>query len=63
MVCGLVGLGRLPAEGQRDVLPILRWFASDTRWLGREDGAIALQRWDDADRHGLLSEMRSWLAR
>ena len=62
VVCGLVGLGRLLAEGRRDVLPILRRYASDTHWRSREGIAMALQRWGDADRHGLLSEMRSWAA-
>ena len=62
VVCGLVGLGRLLAEGRRDVLPILRRYASDTHWRSREGVAMALQRWGDADRHGLLSEMRSWAA-
>jgi len=58
--CGVVGLGRLLAEGRRDLLTRLRELASDPRWRTREAVAMALQRWGDADRHGLLLEMRSW---
>jgi hypothetical protein len=58
--CGVVGLGRLVAEGQHELVPTLRRHASDPRWRLREAVAMALQRlgYDDMDR--LLAEMRSW---
>ena len=43
-LCGAVGLGRLLAEGQLDVLPELRRHAADPRWRVREGVAMALQR-------------------
>jgi hypothetical protein len=59
-VCGVVGLGRLLAEGDGAVLADLRRLASDARWRTREAVAIALQRYGDADFDGLLREMRRW---
>jgi hypothetical protein len=41
--CGVLGLGRLLAEGQAEVLPVLRTAASDSRWRLRAV-AMALQR-------------------
>jgi hypothetical protein len=58
--CGVVGLGRLLAEGDAGVLPTLRRFASDPRWRLREGVAMALQRQGDVDMALLLSEMRLW---
>ncbi len=58
--CGTMGLGRLAAEGERDVLPRLRGLASDPRWRIREGVAMALQRLGAADMRALLAEMRSW---
>lgn len=60
VVCGIVGLGRLLAEGRRDDLPTLRIFASDERWRVREAVCMALQRWGDVDMDGLLAEMEGW---
>lgn len=60
--CGVVGLGRLLAEGRRDLLPIVRARASDARWRTREAVAMALQRWGDADMDALLDEMERWAA-
>ena len=37
--CGVEGLGRLIAEGQSDLWPTLRTFASDPRWRIREGAA------------------------
>jgi len=34
--CGVLGLGRLLAEGRRDLLAELRVWASDPRWRARE---------------------------
>jgi len=59
-LCGAVGLGRLLAEGCRDVLPTLRSCAFDPRWRMREGVAMALQRWGDVDLNGLLDEMERW---
>jgi hypothetical protein len=59
-VCGVVGFGRLVAEGRTDLVPELRAFASDPRWRTREAVAMALQRWGRADMRGLLAEMRRW---
>jgi hypothetical protein len=58
--CGVLGLGRLLAEGRRDVLETLRSFASDPRWRIREAVAMALQWYGAADMPSLLAEMRLW---
>ena len=58
--CGVVGLGRLVAEGHHELLPTLRHHASDPRWRLREAVAMALQRLGDADMDRLLAEMRCW---
>ena len=58
--CGVVGLGRLLAEGDLEVLPTLRRFAADPRWRLREAVAMALQRQGDVDMARLLTEMREW---
>jgi hypothetical protein len=58
--CGVLGLGQLLAQGDRDVLPLLRRHAADPRWRLREAVAMALQRWGDADMGGLLAEMAAW---
>ena len=59
-VCGVVGLGRLAAEGDRSVLKTLRGFASDPRWRMREGVAMALQRLGDQDMNALLRETAKW---
>jgi hypothetical protein len=59
-VCGVVGLGRLLAEGDGAVFAELRRLASDPRWRIREAVAIALQRLGDEDFDGLAREMRRW---
>jgi hypothetical protein len=58
--CGVVGLGRLAAEGEHDVLPAIRQLASDPRWRVREGVAMGLQRLGAVDMRTLLREMRSW---
>jgi hypothetical protein len=60
VVCGVVGLGRLLAEGDLDQLAVLRACANDPRWRVREAAAMALQRWGDADMPALLSAMNAW---
>ena len=59
-VCGVIGLGRLLADGDRSVLADLRRLAGDPRWRVREAVAIALQRFGDANFPALLTEMQEW---
>lgn len=59
-VCGVVGLGRLVAEGKTRFLKTLRLHASDPRWRIREGVAMALQRLGEKDMDLLLSEMEKW---
>ena len=58
--CGVLGLGRLLSEGNREVLPTLRKHGSDPRWRTREAVAMALQRWGRVDMGSLLEEMDAW---
>ena len=60
VVCGVVGLGRLLAEGDLDQLAMLRACANDPRWRVREAVAMALQRWGAADMPALLQAMHAW---
>ena len=60
-MCGVVGLGRLLAEGHVDQLAVLRECANDPRWRVREAVAMALQRWGDADMPALLRAMNEWV--
>ncbi len=59
-VCGVIGLGRLVAEGQVEHLMALRASAADSRWRIREAVAMALQRVGDKNMGLLLREMRKW---
>ena len=59
-VCGVVGLGKLIAEGNKEFIYTLRISASDARWRVREAVAIALQRFGVSDLDGLLCEMIEW---
>ena len=58
--CGVVGFGRLLAEGDIDMLTNIRSHASDPRWRVREAVAMALQRLGDVDMTRLISAMRDW---
>jgi hypothetical protein len=58
--CGVLGLGRLAAEGQRQALAELRLWASDPRWRIREAVAMALQHLGRVDMKALLDEMLLW---
>jgi hypothetical protein len=58
--CGVVGLGRLLAEGDDSLLETLRTHASDPRWRTREAVAMALQRFGDKDMDHLIAGMRKW---
>jgi len=59
-VCGVIGLGRLLADGDRSALVDLRRLAGDPRWRVREAVAIALQRFGGADFPALLTELQRW---
>ncbi|MGB8648717.1 MAG: hypothetical protein WCF84_26000, partial [Anaerolineae bacterium] len=59
-LCGVVGQGKLLAEGKKRPLKRLRALASDPRWRIREGAAMALQRWGDADMEALLAAMKKW---
>ena len=59
-VCGVIGLGRLLADGDRSALVDLRRLAGDPRWRVREAVAIGLQRFGDADFPALVTEMQRW---
>jgi hypothetical protein len=58
--CGIVGLGRLLAEGDTNLLKTLRRYASDPRWRIREGVAMALQRLGDVNMGRLIAAMREW---
>lgn len=58
--CGVMGLGRLLAEGRTEWLATLRESASDGRWRIREAVAMALQRWGQTEMELLLREMEGW---
>jgi hypothetical protein len=58
--CGVVGLGRLLVDGDRDALAELRGHASDRRWRVREAVAMALQRWGGGDFDALGTAMADW---
>ncbi len=58
--CGVVGLGRLLAEGEIVLLNTLRRYASDPRWRIREAVAMALQRLGDVNMGQLIGAMREW---
>jgi hypothetical protein len=59
--CGLLGLGRLVAEGEREHLATLRRYSNDPRWRMREAVAMALQWFGREDMAGLLAEMTRWV--
>ena len=58
--CGVLGLGRLLAEGKVELLEALRLHASDPRWRIREAVAMALQHLGREDIEALLQEMGEW---
>jgi hypothetical protein len=58
--CGVLGLGKLCADGEWEAMQTLRRFASDPRWRAREAVAMALHRVGEADMEALLAEMESW---
>ncbi len=58
--CGVVGLGRLLAEGDEKILDQLRLYASDPRWRMREGVAMALQQLGKRNMPALLKAMKTW---
>ena len=58
--CGVVGFGKLIANGNINFFPRLREYASDPRWRIREGTAIALQYVGDRDMKLLIKEMLVW---
>jgi hypothetical protein len=54
--CGVLGLGKLAAEGDYAQIAHLRSYASDGRWRIREGVATALQLVGDKDMDQLLQE-------
>ena len=58
--CGIIGLGRLAAEGQTDLLARIRSHANDPRWRMREGVSMALQRVGEVDMDRLIHEMEQW---
>ncbi len=58
--CGVLGLGRLSAEGSDEYLALIRSAASDPRWRIREASAMAMQLLGDADMDKMISEVRLW---
>jgi hypothetical protein len=58
--CGVLGLGKLAAEGDHLQIARLRTYASDPRWRIREAVATAMQLVGDRDMPLLLSEMAVW---
>ncbi len=60
--CGVLGLGRLAAEGDSSNIPIIRRYASDPRWRTREAVAMALQCVGRQDMDRLLEISEDWIA-
>ena len=58
--CGVLGLGRVIADGDRSYLPAVRAAASDSRWRLREAVAMGLQMWGEVDMPALIVEMTGW---
>ena len=60
-MCGVVGLGRLVAEGRAELAGELRVYAEDPRWRVREGVAMALQRLGDADTGRMFALAWGWV--
>jgi hypothetical protein len=58
--CGVIGYGRLLAEGEKSALQLLRRWASDGRWRLREAVAMAMQRYGERDMDGMLTAAEDW---
>lgn len=62
VLCGVIGLGRLLAEGAAEAEGTLKAYASDESWRAREGVAMALQRLGDLDLARLLNLVPLWAA-
>jgi hypothetical protein len=60
LFCGVLGLGKLVAEGDASQLPRLRSYASHKLWRVREAVATGLQLVGDKNTGLLLREMSVW---
>ncbi len=60
LFCGVLGLGKLAAEGATSELPRLRAYASNPSWRVREAVATALQLVGDADPSLLAETAATW---
>lgn len=60
LFCGIVGLGKLAAQGRQEMFARLQTYASDPRWRVREAAATGLQLAGDADMSALVKEMQQW---
>lgn len=58
--CGVVGLGRILAEGKMELLETLRPCSADPRWRIREAVAMALQRLGEKDMDALVQTVVPW---
>jgi hypothetical protein len=58
--CGVLGLGKLLADGKTSEFETLRRFANDPRWRVREAVAMALQRYGKENMDALIKEMKKW---
>jgi len=58
--CGVLGLGKLLADGDEGILEALRPYSSDPRWRTREAVATALQRLGKRNMGKLLEAMEAW---
>ena len=58
--CGVLGHGRLLAEGRASAATVLRAAASDPRWRVREAAAMGLQRLGQVDMSALLRIVEPW---
>ena len=59
-MCGVVGLGKLIAEGKEKYFNELRSHAADSRWRIREGVAFGLQIIGNKSPKKLLEEMEEW---
>jgi hypothetical protein len=60
VLCGVVGLGRLVAEGDERLTADLKALATDPRWRVREGVVLGLQRLGDRSLDRLFRVAESW---
>ena len=60
VLCAVVGLGRLAAQGETRLLDELRQRATDARWRVREGVAMGLQRMGERDMRALFAVAEDW---